>query len=346
MKPLHAMLAIILIFSSAYLMGSVTRSISAARDNMDSQICNSRGNYWEVSGANLQAAIDDLNVSAPPHGGWGGPHGTVWLPANTAIIVDSTIVVEDYVTLDLQGSTISPSGDFDVVELRIGAQIRNGIIDVSSVSNFDHAAIAFRETDYAGVRNHMPRIHQMDLISEGLRGKGIHLHSVGSEAQTYIAEFYDIKTREFEYGILINHTGSNAFLNGQLFSNIVGYGDKYFITVTESDSEAAGNHFQNLQCHCTSDTEYIIWNNGQGNVFDNVVAYNWDNNGGTRTSYNFAENRPGDGHYAADQCFLSFRGGSDDVAMGGWDSGGSDKNRYIVVDLEKSNLTLGTVVGG
>ncbi|MCK4634448.1 MAG: hypothetical protein KAT37_01100 [Candidatus Aenigmarchaeota archaeon] len=316
---------------------SITRTISDTHDDIDTFIVNSNGNIWEDNGSNIQAAINDLNPELPAgYAGYGGTHGYVWLPGNKTFIIDSTLTIERRVTLDMRGSTIVPSGDFDVIEMRKASQLRNGIINVSSVNDFDHATITFRATDGIGIKDQLTIVSDIELISDGLRGKGIYLLTEGSDTQYIVALFHDIKTREFEYGIFINHTGTgDAYINGNMFSNVFGYGDKYFITLYEEQQEVSGNYFQNVQCNCTSDTEYIIWNNGQGNVFDNVVAYNWDNNGGTRASYNFSTQ--GVGNEGGDALFISFRGGSEDLKVGNWVKWG---NSYTILDLEKSNLTI------
>ena len=197
------------------------------------------------------------------------------------------------------------------------------------------------------MRDHVPKIHDMELVSDGLRGTGIYLHTWGSEYWQNIVfgEFHNIKLTKLEYGIYINQTvwSNGAYINGNTFSNIAGFGCKYFITVREDYAEASGNVFYNLQFYCTSDTEYIIWNNGHGNVYNTVLTYDWDNNSGTRTAYNFSMNVPDDSHYAAHQCFLSFIGGGNDIAIGEWDLWGYDANAYTILDLENSELTLGVV---
>lgn len=64
---------VLLLLTAIYFVGSVTRSISNSTDNKDTLIRNSKGNYWEPTGENIQVAINDLG----PQG------GTVWLPVGT-----------------------------------------------------------------------------------------------------------------------------------------------------------------------------------------------------------------------------------------------------------------------
>lgn len=318
---------------------SLTRTISDSHDDMASFIVNSNGNYWEATSSNIQAAIDDLHPQIPINGGYGGTLGFVWLPSGRNFTTDSTLVIGRSVILDMQGSTIIPSGNFDVIKMRDSSQLRNGVINVSSVGNFDKSAITFNATDGFSIKEHLSMVKNMELVSGGLRGKGIYLNTEGSADQCIIATFRDIKTREFEYGILINHTGTgDAFINGNIFSNIEGYGDKYFITFYEEQQEVTGNYFQNVRCYCTNNTEYVVWNNGQANSFDNIVAYNWDSNGGTRASYNFSTT--GIGNSGGNQLFISLRGGGEDLSVGSW---AKWSNSYSILDLGNSSLKAGKV---
>ncbi|MCD4739609.1 right-handed parallel beta-helix repeat-containing protein [archaeon] len=67
-------IVLLLVLTTIYLVGSVTRTISDSQDNKETLIRNSNGNYWEPIGANIQVAIDDVAMS-------GG--GKVWLPPGT-----------------------------------------------------------------------------------------------------------------------------------------------------------------------------------------------------------------------------------------------------------------------
>jgi len=108
-----------------YLVGSVTRSISTVQDNEESLIRNSNGNYWEATGNNIQLAINDA-----------GSKGIVWLPGGTTLIASSTVVLGQNALLDMGGARIVPSGNFNVIELRSGSMLSDGVIDVSSVTSF------------------------------------------------------------------------------------------------------------------------------------------------------------------------------------------------------------------
>ena len=78
------MISLLVIASAA----AITRTITDSSDNSYTFIRNSKGNYWAATGANIQAAIDDL--------GYGG--GTVWLP-NGTLTITSSIYLNNNVAL-------------------------------------------------------------------------------------------------------------------------------------------------------------------------------------------------------------------------------------------------------
>lgn len=96
---------------------SVTRTITDTGDSVETFIKNSNGNYWSVSEANIQAAINDLGAS-----GW--KNGIVWIPGNKEIIINTGIVLKKYVTLDLQGSYLDVRSNVDGVTMAEGSVLR------------------------------------------------------------------------------------------------------------------------------------------------------------------------------------------------------------------------------
>jgi hypothetical protein len=105
-------LLIIVISMSVASVVSVTRTISNTHDDFDTFIHNTKGNYWEATGENLQNAVWDLNdtsggtvyvgsdvtLSSPLR--FGGPDGAI-----TDIIVD------------FQKNTVFLDGDISFVEV-------------------------------------------------------------------------------------------------------------------------------------------------------------------------------------------------------------------------------------
>lgn len=321
---------ILLVVSSVI---SISRTISDTHDDIDTFIRNSNGNYWSATGANIQTAIDNLGIVAPINSGYGGTHGYVWLPGNTSITVSSTINIKDHITLDMQGCEIKPDGDFDVIMLDTGAQIRNGIINVSGIANFESKAIMANSKDLISGRQHPVIIEDMTLVSTDGNGEGICFNTSGSGDQIVSGIRNNrIDIKNFEYAIHLNHTCTGgSYVNANMFKDIVIFNCTYPITVYESTAEATANFFNNIQVYCNSSTEYIVWNNGKGNQYNGIFAHNWDNNSGTRTSYNFAES-----HW----CYLCFIGGGNDISFPSWHKW---NECHTILDLENSELLIGIV---
>jgi len=330
-------LMLLLISIATATVMSVTRTISDSHDDIKTFIVNSNGNYWEAIGENIQVAVDDIGDLEVPYGGWGGVGATVWLPGGKIFNISSTITLNRHITLDMGGSVIRPTGNFDVIDMKAGSGIKNGCINVSAVGDFDHGCIVPYASDYIDMRQHILIVQNMDLISSNQRGAGIKLYAPSGIAQgqaIVFCRFSNIYTQNFEYGILIKNevipTGRGAFLNGNIFTDLTGYGDKYYIWIerntedTEPHCANGGNYFENIQFWCTTNTQRIIRNDGYGNIFTNVMVYDWDDASGD-TSYEFTSD--------SRQCYLAFRGGSDDLVNNGHRSN-------TILDLETGELDI------
>jgi hypothetical protein len=318
---------------------SISRTITDTHDDIDLFIRNSKGNYWDANGNNIQDAIDDLGISAPYAHGYGGEHGYVWLPGNTTLSISSTLDIDQFVTLDMQGSVIEPTGDFDAVLMHRGSQIRNGCIDVSGVSNYDSATILFDATEGIGIWDTPPVITNMRLTSDNGNGIALYLHIKGSDTG-YISCLwaYNIMMENFEYGIFLDRTssasGGNAYLNGNVFTDIIITHCTYPIklyTSLGSGGDVTGNMFENIKVYCDSNTEYVMWNGGAATQADHIYAIDWDNNSGTRKSFNFVE---------SNWCYLCFMGGGDDISFPQWNKWGES---HCIINLEDSSMVIGSI---
>lgn len=318
---------------------SISRTITDTHDDIDLFIRNSKGNIWAATGDNIQDAIDDLGITAPPYHGYGGEHGYVWLPGNSTFSISSTLDVDQFVTLDMQGSVIQPTGDFDAVMMRRGSQIRNGCIDVSDITNYDSATILLDGSEQLGIWDTPPVITNMRLTSDNRNGIALYLHISGSNTG-YISCLwaYNIIMENFEYGIFLDRTStasaSNAYLNGNVFTDIVITHCKYPIKLYSSlgsGTDVTGNMFENIKVYCDSNTEYVMWNDATATQVDHIYAIDWDNNSGTRTSYNFVE---------SNWCYLCFMGGADDLSFPTWSKWDES---HCILNLEDSTLVIGKV---
>jgi len=334
-------LMLLLISTATATVMSVTRTITDTQDNVKTFIVNSNGNYWEATGDNIQIAVDDIGDLEVPHSGWGGVGATVWLPGGKIFNISSSLTLNRHITLDMGGSVIRPTGNFDVIDMKAGSGIKNGCINVSAVDDFDQGCIVPDASDYISMREHTLRVQNIDLISANQRGAGIKLYApsgLGIDQVIVFARFSDVYTQNFEYGVLIKNevtvADNGGVINGNIFTDLTGYGDKYYIWIerntddTEPHCANQGNYFENIQFWCTTDTECIIRNDGYGNIFTSVMVYDWNDASGD-TSYEFTSD--------SKQCYLAFRGGSDDIV-----NNGAATNTFL--DLEKGELIIKSVV--
>ena len=110
---------------------SVTRTITSTGDNYETFIRNSNGNSWTATGANIQAALNDV----------GNDTGTVWIPAGI-FLIDSPIQPWDnteirgsgiYATILKTNSGYSDTDSYDtVVKIRWQNTPRN--ISISDIT--------------------------------------------------------------------------------------------------------------------------------------------------------------------------------------------------------------------
>ena len=312
---------------------AVTRTISDTRDTVDTYIRNSNGNYWAATGDNIQVAIDNLGIVAPVNSGYGSPRATVWLPGNTTLTISSTVIIKDDITLDMQGCQVKPNANINCFLLHRGARIRNGAINVSGVGSYSSNAILFLATDMAYV-SQLNYIDNIQFVSASQRGTAIYLNTSGAADQQISMAFVNrIQISGFKYGIFINHnaTSGDNYINGNTFTNIYMNNVKYCIKLYQAKAEVTENTFENIVCNCSSATEYIVWDGGNGTQYDNIVAKNWDNNSGTRKSYTFVT-----GNFM----YLCFRGGSNDLSLPTWNA---NNNAYTILNLDNSTLSIGRV---
>lgn len=265
---------------------------------LNGTIQNSKGNSWTATGANIQLALNDLNTTG---------NGTVWLPAGDTITVSSSIHVWSNYTLDMQGATLIPDDDFDVVVTYPQSKLMNGKIDVSSMgAGFTHACIApeawngalgqaWNGGAYYGNRT---VIKNMDLVGnkDNQVGSGIYFYN-DNIAQHHFFWMWieDIQLLWFDTGINVSIPATGGSFNGNSFRGLHGIGCKYFIKLNDvnGDSgtpEIAGNTFIDIQYQprsFTTDTHVIYGIGCDGNYFDNVQIWDWSSYGDTSYSINF-----------------------------------------------------------
>jgi len=242
-------------------VGSLTRTISNSNDNVYTFIRNSNGNYWEAASANIQLAINDLNNKS----------GTVWLPGGKVFYLTETLIIHKNVILDMGGSSFKlPQGvNANVVELKDGSGVKNGVIDVSGHDSewpgeyttntsftIPSACIYLNASSYinsASIENVF-----LEAISDGYNlpaenghprfysnnysglGYGIYLHATDTNVPQRISNLSvkHVYLRSFKIGIYLNnerHSIGNeigAFIERNSFEYLWFYSVSWGINIT------------------------------------------------------------------------------------------------------------------
>jgi hypothetical protein len=94
-KIRNSLLVTVLLIGIFYPVSAVTRIISDSNDNYYTFIRNTKGNIWEPTGANLQAAINDIGTDG----------GTVYVGSD--ITLTNSLTLKNYCIVDFQGNTIT-----------------------------------------------------------------------------------------------------------------------------------------------------------------------------------------------------------------------------------------------
>jgi len=311
------------------LRKEITQTIPDTHSDIETYIKNSKGNYWRATGDNIQAAINDLDNTS----------GTVWLPGSTTLAVNSTIVLWNNVILDMGGCVLKPSGDFDVIDVRESSTLKNGIIDVSDIDDFDHACIVINGIHFIDTKENTTKIFNMELQSANQKGTGIYLHVDDDEQAIGWVRCNVIRTESFEYAIHIHcdNDGDScgSWINGNTFIDLRGSNDKYFIyierntEVSEPYSACSGNIFNTIQYQTSKNTECIIRTDGYANIFDNIILWDWNHADPGKTSIEFTSDTK--------QCYISFRGGSDGLVDNGF--------KNTILNYGKSDLKIRSITG-
>ena len=289
---IEIVLAVVFIISLGVAsVASVTRTISNTQDTVYTLIRNTNGNVWDVSQANLQAAINDL----------GSDGGTVWVGSDFS--TSATTIVQDHVTVDLCGHEITYTGSGHCIRLRWGSRIQNGCLDLQNANlGDDDAAIYVDGADQIAVRKNNQYSTQvtgashMVLLSGGSVGEqsgtGVLLKCDSTSSLEYIefTRWDDISTCFFKYGYHLacpgGSTSRDNFVNSNQFLNCFDESSKIAIYLTRNQalnhvqSGVDGNMFHNMVLQARSGywgvhTDYGLWTEGDYGFF-NIMTWDFD----------------------------------------------------------------------
>jgi len=276
-----------LIALSALSAVSVTRTITDTSDDIETFIRNSNGKYWAATDANIQLALDDIGTDNK---------GEVILPGNTAIEISTTITIPRNVTLDLQSCVLKATADINVIRMMPSSTIKNGQIDITYAS-FSKAAIYLNGDDgfifyndwYGSSRMHT-NILNMNIISASQNGYGLHFYIPNSEGSHSVGwvNVEDYSSCYTNKSIFLDNkysgSGDGGWINGNTFSNLQGMDDGWFIYLDgqmqdgtgEVKTATSGNIFNNVMFQPNDHAIGVLYIEGWGNVFTNVMIWDWD----------------------------------------------------------------------
>ena len=265
------------------------RMISDTHDDIDMYIRNSNGNYWDATGSNIQAAIDDLKTS-----------GTVWLPGDTKISVSTTITVPAEITLDLGNCIITNGADVDLFKIYQDSRIINGRIE--AIGMFSSDVIKIAETFSFTNLTLLEGLHITGDIGIGT-GNAIHLYSETAGNCISNLQVQNIYIRGFENSILLE-AYNNTWISANIFDNIWIDAPVYGIKLQNKGSDFThSNHFTNIDIQANPVSIAAITFNEYANYFQGYI-HDWNLPYAVDNS-RFAVQLGGSGNYLDIHCSLS-----------------------------------------
>lgn len=254
---------------------SLTRTITDSADNSYTFIRNSNGKFWIPTGANLQAAINDLGSSG----------GTVWCGSD--ITLTSEIRLGSYTTIDFESHTVTLNLNITFMNMT-GGNVGNTIKNVDiSVPNKQFSDIIRLYTGPGGTftnriyNNLFEDIHITPAYgSENYNWTGIHLYSNtrGTYAQSmYYNTFRHISIDYCKYGIYMEHGASDTgWMNSNSFDDINIYGYERGVYIGTGVTSTGSNTFNFIKIQTVPRSTYGFYiASGDCNAFTNCFVYDW-----------------------------------------------------------------------
>lgn len=275
-----------LIILSLVSVASLNRTISDSADTIETFIRNTKGNIWEPTGANLQAAIDDLS----------GQGGTIWIGSD--ITLSSEIKLEnsnDCIIIDFQGNDVTldnsnvafmnltntnhvtvknvivkPHKDStaSIIKLYIGSSGGS-----TSYNTFSHIYVqnqgSYALTTWPSGNLRAWVDHNFTVIEMTINGPG----EINQNTFTRISASGPAR------GMYFNQLVNTGWINGTYADGF--WLDQYkecirFKNYPNNNRSFNYNHFCDVKTQSCVFTEYAITNiSGFGNHFDNCLMWDW-----------------------------------------------------------------------
>jgi len=226
-------ITLVLIGAGIYSGNSLTRTISDSQDTIEILIKNSDGNYWDVSGANLQLAIWDLN----------GTGGTVWLPSGT-ISITTVINMISNVTLIGNGYPtllyLANGADCDIIDItsKENIHIEKIRFDGNNASNTDNPLIDIQSAGAGGAHTKNITIRDCYFFNCGTSMVDVHYDDNTWHITVEDCYFNGIERDTGQYPAGVWISGFNAIIRNNRFEDTFGSGVVFECATNEA---AAGN---------------------------------------------------------------------------------------------------------
>lgn len=259
---------------------SVDRTITNSGDNSYTFIRNSKGHYWEPTGANLQLAMNDLGDSG----------GTIWVGSDITLASELRFTYSNMI-LDFEGHKVTLGADISFLNVTDGvwySTVRNVRVDVSNGQTKSIIILYAPPNGGWAYRirfNLFENIQINNAYTSSHAWAGIHLYlNVGADNPNGRASFLENTFRKITMnscnsGILLETDDCDAYGNANYFDDI--WIDQYENGVYfKVDSGATNgfndNVFNNIKLQTTTWTKYAFRDISHNeNHFDHCLAYDW-----------------------------------------------------------------------
>jgi len=306
-------------------MGTIT-------SNIDTMIRNSNGKYWAATGANIQAAIWDLNDTG----------GTVWLPNGNFTIspdldIDDNVLVVGIPPASNQhnydeGTLLYLTGDTKI-NITYG-RLWNVQVNTNSGWNGDYAVKIhgknagneFKTSLMDKILDNV-NIHQIGTSNVGT---GLGIIAIGGGWTSCISSCYfgSFSINGFNLGVQIHAEDGdqNGYVNANNFASIAVYDCTYGMNITESNNgECNYNTIYSYMQQPSTGTIQGIHIVSDGNNFQNCMFWDW-------SGYGCDESLNISGNYNSFTGYFA-------IDSGGFNDTGFD-NRFIMQGTESRVFTI------
>jgi len=261
---------------------SLTRTITDSGDTIETMIRNTKGNIWDPTSGNLQAAINDI----------GSQGGTIWI--GSSITLSSEIKIENSINnivIDFQGNFVTlSSSTTSFINLTNASHVtvRNLIIKPHEDSTVSIIKLYIGSSGGSTSYNTFSNIHyknqgSYDLSQWGLRKWSQHNFTLiemklNGPGEINENTFIRITAEGPDRGMYFNQPVNAGWINGTYVDSV--YLDQYRECIRfnhyTGNRSFNYNRFCNIKTQTCVFTEYgIIDISGFGNHFDHILMWDW-----------------------------------------------------------------------